>query len=126
MLGNVESATAVRTPAQATEPRGARQESGLPAIAAGGKAVTASGETLPPESPPKDVVDVARTVERLNELMSSNRRSLRFQVDAEGGRTVITVLNPHTKEVIRQIPPEELLSVAHAFEKLGSLIDARA
>ena len=58
--------------------------------------------------------------------MSTNRRSLRFQVDEEGGRTVITVLNPHTQEVIRQIPSEELLSLARAFEELGALLDVRA
>lgn len=125
MLGNVDSPTGVHAAVQPTEPRAARK-GGLPAVAAGGKAVTESGETLPPAPPPQAVVDVARTVERLNELMSSNRRALRFQVDSDGGRTVITVLNPHTKEVIRQIPPEEAMSAARVFETLGSLIDARA
>lgn len=126
MVTIIDSATAVRAPTSAPPPRAAQQPQGLPAIAAGGKAATASGESLPPAPPPEPVVDAARTVARLNELMSSNRRSLRFQVDAEGGRTVITVLNPHTKEVIRQIPPEEILSLARAFDALGSLIDALA
>lgn len=126
MVGNVDSATAVRAPAPAAESHGAQKAAGLPAVAAGGKAVTASGESLPPARQPEAVADVERTVARLNELVSSSRRSLRFRVDANGGRTVITVLNPHTQEVIRQIPSEEILSLARAFEELGSLIDARA
>src|SRR5690606_17462318 len=115
MVGTVDSATAVRAPKPAKESRGAQQDYALPAVAAGGKAATASGESLPPAPPPapppEPVVDAARTVAHLNELMSSNQRSLRFQVDEDGGRTVITVLNPHTKEVIRQIPPEEIQSL---------------
>jgi flagellar protein FlaG len=116
-------------PAPTPPPSGARAQQGatsLPPVAAGGNGATASGESLPPPPPPPAVVDVERTVARLNELMSGTRRSLRFQVAQDGGRTVITVINPQTKEVVRQIPAEELLAVAHAFEELGTLIDARA
>jgi flagellar protein FlaG len=58
--------------------------------------------------------------------MSSRNRSLRFEVDASSGRTVITVINDATKEVVRQIPPPELLQIAANLDSLGSLIDARA
>jgi len=126
MVGIVDSATAVKAPAPAAEPRKAQPEHGLPAVAAGGKAVTPSGESLPPTPPPEPVVDAKRTVAHLNELMSSNRRSLRFQVAEDGGRTVITVLNPLTQEVIREIPPEEIQALARAFDELGSLVDTLA
>jgi len=65
-------------------------------------------------------------VERLNELMASRRRSLRFEVDQGSGRTVITVINESTKEIVRQIPPEELLQIAQNLESLGTRIDTRA
>lgn len=126
MVGNLTSVTEVPARTQApTVSRGSTQEA-VPLLAASGNNVTTGGESLPPVPPPEPVVDVDRAVARLNELMSGNRRSLRFQVDQDAGRTVITVINPQTKEVIRQIPPEELLSIARSLEQLGALIDARA
>jgi flagellar protein FlaG len=100
---------------------------GVPASS--GNNVAVSGEKLPPAEPtappPVPVVDVERAVQRLNELASRKERSLRFQVDQGSGRTVITVINATTKEIIRQIPPEELLAIARNLEELGPLIDAR-
>jgi flagellar protein FlaG len=57
--------------------------------------------------------------------MTSTQRSLRFQVDEGSGRTIITVINENTNEIVRQIPPEELLAVTRTLEALGSFIDAR-
>ncbi|HLF11114.1 MAG TPA: flagellar protein FlaG [Gammaproteobacteria bacterium] len=87
------------------------------AVSAGNN-MAANGQKLP-------LVDVGQAVERLNELMSGAQRSLRFKVDEGSGRTVITVINPHTHEVIRQIPSAELMAIAQSLEQLGSLIDAR-
>jgi hypothetical protein len=85
-----------------------------------------SGESLPvPTPPPPLVVDVAKAVERLNQLMTSHQRSLRFEIDASSGHTVITVINDATNEVVRQIPAPELLRIAHNLDDLGSLVDAR-
>ena len=39
-------------------------------------------------------------------------RSLQFSVDQESGDTVVKVVDAETKEVIRQIPSEELLAIA--------------
>jgi uncharacterized FlaG/YvyC family protein len=82
-----------------------------------------SGESLPVSAPPpRPVIDVAKAAERLNELMSNRQRSLRFRVDQGSGRTVIVVINEATQEVIRQIPPEELLQLQQNLEQLGSMI----
>jgi flagellar protein FlaG len=86
--------------------------------------VAASGGNLP-AAPSVPVVDVREAVERLNELLGNKQRNLRFQVDEGSGRTVITVINAATKEVVRQIPSAELLAIARKLEALGSLIDAR-
>jgi flagellar protein FlaG len=71
-------------------------------------------------------VDVQRAVQHLNELMSDSQRSLRFRVDELSGRTVITVLDSETKEVVRQIPSPEWLEVVRRLEQAGSLIDERS
>jgi flagellar protein FlaG len=92
-----------------------------------GNAAAPSGQPLPVHSPPPPppVVDLAKAVERLNELMTSHQRSLRFSIDSSSGRTVITVINDETNEIVRQIPAPELLQIAHNLDDLGPLIDAR-
>ena len=99
-----------------------------PATAAlpGGNTAAQTGQVLPARSqaPPPPVVDVAKAVERLNELMSSHQRSLRFAIDPGSGRTVITVINDATNEIVRQIPAAELLEIAHSLDALGFLINA--
>jgi len=62
----------------------------------------------------------------LNEIMSETQRSLRFQVDEASGRTVITVLDEITKEVVRQIPSPELLTVMRHLARIGALLDTHS
>jgi flagellar protein FlaG len=121
MVGEFAPATAA--PAKTPAPSVARSEQGRPTAAAAGNNVAAGGGNLPPPPPP---VDVKGAVARLNEIMSSTRRSLHFQVDESSGRTVITVINEKTSEVVRQIPSEEVLALARSLEAGGSLIDALA
>jgi flagellar protein FlaG len=50
---------------------------------------------------------------------------LSFRVDESSGRTVITVLDATTREIVRQIPSEEVLALARAIETSGALLDTR-
>jgi flagellar protein FlaG len=87
----------------------------------GGKDRSAIGQDLPA---PAAVAaeDVERAVRRLNEMMAKSQRSLRFQFDELSGRTIITVLDEVTKEVVRQIPPPELLAVMRRLEEQSGLL----
>jgi flagellar protein FlaG len=118
-----ESAPATAAPARTPASSAARSAQGRPTVAAAGNNLAGSGGTLPPAPPP---VDMKRAIARLNEIMSSTRRALHFQVDESSGRTVITVINEKTNEVVRQIPSEELLAIARSLEAGGSLISALA
>ena len=122
MVGSVAPTTTA--PAKAPAAKAVRSdpiESG--AVAASGNNVAGTGGNLPPAPPPPPVIDVERAVARLNEIVSGTRRSLRFQVDEGSGRTVITVINEATQEIVRQIPSEELLALERSLEGLGSTID---
>ncbi len=124
MGGDLAAIAAALTRAPAPDPRGSGNGS---TVASPGNTAAQSGQSLPAHSPPQPpVVDVARAVERLNQLVASHQRSLRFSIDPGSGRTVITVINDATNEVVRQIPAPELLRIAHDLDALGSLIDARA
>lgn len=83
-----------------------------------------SGNDLP--RPPPDPVDLSRVVENLNKFMESSQRNLNFRFDEASGRTIITVVNPQTDEIVRQIPPEELLALARTMREAGMLFDALA
>jgi flagellar protein FlaG len=123
MVGNVTSVTAApaRTPAPTVQnPAPAAGGIGLPA----GKAPPAAGQGLPPPEPPVSAADIERAVQRLTELISETQRSLRFRVDEASGRTVITVLDAETQEIVRQIPPPEFLAVVRHLERVGALLDA--
>lgn len=71
------------------------------------------GRTEPSEQ------SISSAVVRLNEYLQSERRQLQFSVDEASGRTVITVTDAETDEVIRQIPPEELVAVMREISKLA-------
>ena len=66
-------------------------------------------------------------VEELQSYAGQLNRNLEFSVDDSSGRTVVTVRESSTDEVIRQIPSEEVLRFAKNFNSGGArLFDARA
>ena len=78
-------------------------------------------------SPPVAREQLERTVADLNQAAQTHRRSLRFSVDEESGHTVIRVVDPETDEVVRQIPPEEVLNVARRMgDPAGTLLRVEA
>lgn len=97
---------------QQSQPAARAQESrALPQ----GREVAAGGGQLPlPEQQVQssEVAKVEQAVSQVNEFVQSLSRDLQFMVDEDSGRTVIKVLDTQTKEVIRQIPPEEMLRIA--------------
>jgi len=62
---------------------------------------------------------------KLQEAQVFDRR-ISFDIDDESGRIVVRVIDRATGEVIRQIPPDQVLAVAMSIEKmLGLLLDER-
>ncbi len=59
-------------------------------------------------------------VSELNELAQSIRRELRFSLDDDSGRAVIEVYDVTTEELIRQIPPEQVLNVLRHLKEFDS------
>ena len=71
-----------------------------------GKSVPRVGSDQPEDTKVKEAVG------NLNDFVQKLSRTLKFSVDEESGRTVIKVVDSETKQVIRQIPPEEVLALA--------------
>ncbi len=56
-------------------------------------------------------------VSNINEYTQNIQRSLQFSISDTDGRTIIKVIDSETDQIIRQIPPDEVLSIS---DNLGS------
>ncbi len=80
-------------------------------------------EPVKPKFDPERLQAMLRdVVDRLNEQMKDGRRDLGFSVDSRTNTFVVTVKNTNTGEVIRQIPSEVVINLAHSIEDLKGLI----
>jgi flagellar protein FlaG len=77
----------------------------LPAVSEPAANAEAPPVAVDPEQLQKLVVEIKKQVQNL-------QRSLQFSVDEESGATVVKVVDSQTKEVIRQIPAEEMMTMA--------------
>lgn len=55
-------------------------------------------------------------------VLDNKQVRLRFNQDKDTGVTIIQVVDADSGELVRQIPPEELLNIAKAFRELKGLI----
>jgi flagellar protein FlaG len=70
--------------------------------------------------------NLAQSIERLNKMMLQNGRNLSFTIDPSFEIPIITVRNEQTGEIVRQIPTQAVVSVAHNFDALkGILLNAK-
>lgn len=86
-------------------------------------------EVAPIRVPPKPQYDpvklrdnMRQAIEELNRQMKDSGRSLRFSMDDTLNMPVVTVKNANTGEVVRQIPSETMIHVAHTLEALKGLM----
>ena len=78
--------------------------------------------TSPVENAKASRQQVEQAVKAVNEFVNSINDSVQFSVDGDTGKTVVKVIDKGTKEVIKQIPSEEMLSIAKALDKIQGLL----
>jgi flagellar protein FlaG len=66
--------------------------------------------------------ELKQAIERMNQQAIKDGRKLNFAMDEVTDQMVITVRKAETGEVIRQIPSEAVLRVAHNMEQLKGLV----
>ncbi|HHT43017.1 MAG TPA: flagellar protein FlaG [Firmicutes bacterium] len=72
-------------------------------------------------------LDVENAVEVINKSMEYANRALRFSIHEDTQRIMVKVVDVQNDEVIKEIPPEEVLdTVARIREMIGLLVDKRA
>lgn len=74
-----------------------------------------------------DQSQIRKALDEVNQKMQSLGGSLEFSVDRQTGKTVVRIIDTSTNQLIRQIPSEEMLTIARSLDKLqGLLIKQRA
>ena len=69
---------------------------------------------------------VARAAEQMQKFVSTMGRDLNFSVDGETGHHIVRVTNPATGEVVRQLPSEEMIRIAHSLTQISALVNQKA
>ena len=70
--------------------------------------------------------NLQEAISKLNDMMVSSGRGLNFAMDEKLGRPIIYVKNSQTGEVVRQIPNEVVVRIAHGIEDLKGLLHNKA
>lgn len=65
---------------------------------------------------------VKEAVRGVNEALQMLSRRIEFSVDEETGRQVVKLVDQDTKQVLRQIPSEDMLQIAKGLDRLVGLL----
>ncbi len=58
----------------------------------------------------------------INKAVREQSLSLQFELDTDSGRPLVKIVDLQTKEVLRQIPTEEAVSISKALDKMSGLL----
>jgi flagellar protein FlaG len=81
-------------------------------------------DDVPNKLPPKSAEPIENVAKELQGLADSLGRSVQFKVNEESGDDIIMVFHKKTKELIRQIPSEEVVEIRERLSKVfGGIIE---
>ena len=78
----------------------------------------AKGSSNRPLSPEQ----LDKMVDDLNSFIQDVRRELRFSVDRDSGQTIIKVIDSKSQQVVRQIPPDDIVGMAELLDGRSGLL----
>lgn len=81
----------------------------------------------PASTTPLTSDQIEKTVDEIRRRIEPVAQNLLFTIDKDTGKTIVRLIDSSTKEVLRQIPSEELIAIARALGKGQSgLIERKA
>lgn len=85
---------------------------------------SASANPSEPTAAPQSAsaTEVRSALDEVEKAIAPITQALEFSVDDDSGKTVVKVMDTETKELIRQMPSEEVLAIAKALDKLKGLL----
>ena len=61
-------------------------------------------------------------VKATKDFVGTINSSLEFSIDDDTGTSIVKIIDKETKEIIRQIPSEEMLAIAKALDTIKGLL----
>jgi flagellar protein FlaG len=96
----------------------------VPAVAGQGQGSVVSGEAGNTQMSTSSGVqgggsssDLEAAVEHLNAKIQNLNRNLEFSIDQDNGEVLVRVVDAETHELVRQIPSEEVMALAHNIDQ---------
>jgi len=77
---------------------------------------------VPAVTPEKAQEALKEALEDIESNIGQSATSLRFSVDKSTGKTIVSVVDAQTMEVVRQIPAEEIMKMARALDRMQGLL----
>lgn len=111
-----------QAPSPAAAHATAKQAAAAPAQVAAAPVVQAPVKVKLQIDPEQSRKNVQEAIDRLNDAMKKTNQSLNFKMDDVINSPVVTVRNSVTGDVVRQIPNEVVIHVAHNIEKMKGLL----
>jgi flagellar protein FlaG len=90
--------------------------------AATAAAPTQTAAALQQAEPAPTAEQLTDALKSINNALQVRSQDLEFSVDIESARTIVTVTDKTTHEVIRQMPTKEAMEIAKALDRLQSLL----
>lgn len=119
-MTSLPSPSQPRSPVQATNLASAAESTN--ATGNETKAIVLAGDDAKLAAQPPSKAEVEDAVAKVQKAVETQASNLLFSIDEDSGRTIVKVVDSSTKETIRQIPSEEILSIAKALDKLQGLL----
>jgi flagellar protein FlaG len=66
--------------------------------------------------------EMEKATDQINKFVSPANTSIQFSIDKDTDIPIVKVVDQETKEVIRQIPGDEVLQIAKALDRLQGLL----
>lgn len=92
-----------------------------PRAADGGNDTAPAGKNLPQDLA-RLAFDTRQAAESIDRYLRDAGRQFSFSVDEVTGRTVVSIRDPATGELIRQMPSEEALRIARNLQAMGAAL----
>ena len=83
-----------------------------------------SAPLRPQDQKSSSTEEISQAVEHINDFLQSVKRSLQFSLNEDTGRIVIQVKDIETDQLIRQIPPEDILKLAQNMGQIDHQPDS--
>ena len=117
-IESIPSATVNTAPPAPSEARASLRSTGATEFAA----TPPVSEKTPANQPPASEAQLQSAVKAANDFIKPITNAVEFSLDEDSERMVVKVMDIATKEVIRQIPSEEMLAIAQALDKIQGLL----